>query len=321
MANRIWIPNTDLELSPIGLGTVNAGIDWDGADADRVYNTYLDLGGNVIDTARVYADWMRPYEIGRSERVLGDWLRRSGKRDQVVIITKGGHPKFTCPEDDVHIPRMTPADMRGDIEKSLKSIGVDTIDIYFYHRDNRAQTVEEEIETMEQFRREGKIRYYGCSNWEADRIIEADNYCKAKGYRGFVADQSLLNMGMKYMNPLADDTMVYCQGDLHEYHKNNQANLLMPYMGVASGFFHLFAAKGEEGVKHSNYYTPGNIKVAKRCLELMNKYHASVSQIVLGFFTQQDYPCVPLYGPQNDAQLKDAMGTMEIKFEKRDFEF
>ncbi|MGM9522250.1 MAG: aldo/keto reductase [Oscillospiraceae bacterium] len=320
MDNRITIPDTDISISPIGLGTVGAGIDWDGADADRVIDAYIDMGGNVIDSARAYSDWIPP-EIGRSERVIGDWIRRGGKRDKVVLITKGGHPKYTSKEDDLHIPRMTPADMRHDIELSLKALGVDTIDVYFYHRDNRAQTVEEEIETMENFRREGKIRYYGCSNWESDRILEADAYCREKGYRGFVADQALLNMGMKYMNPLDDDTLVYMNGALYDYHVNNPQNLAMPYMGVASGFFHLYIAKGEDAVKKNPYYTSGNVKAAQRCRELMEKYNASVSQIVLGFFTQQPFKCVPLYGPQNVEQLKDAMGTMDIKFEKGDFDF
>ena len=313
MEKRIIIPNTDLSLCPIGLGTVAAGVVWEGAEGDRIFDTYLDLGGNMIDTARVYAH-------GRSEGVVGEWLKRSGKRNDVVIITKGGHPKFDSPDDDLHISRMTPADMRSDIETSLKLLCTDVIDIYFYHRDDRKQSVEEEIETMEQFRKEGKIRYYGCSNWDADRILEADKYCAEKGYRGFVADQALLNMGMKYMNPLPDDTLVYMQGDLFDYHVKNLTNLAMPYMGVASGFFHLFINKGEEAVKKSPYYTEKNIAVVNRCKELMEKYNASVSQVILGFFTQQAFPCAPLYGPEDVAQITDAMGTLDIDFCKEDFD-
>lgn len=324
MKQNILIPNTDLSLSPIGLGTVNAGIDWDGKDADRVIDTYIDLGGNVIDSARVYADFVHvngKVELGRSERVIGEWIQRGGRRDKVILITKGGHPTYVWPTDDLHKARMTAADMRYDIELSLKTLHTDYIDIYFYHRDDRNQTVEEEIEVMEQFRKEGKIRYYGCSNWDTDRILEADKYCKEKGYRGFVADQALLNMGMKYMNPLPDDTLVYIQNELFDYHKNNLQNLAMPYMGVASGFFHIYAVKGEEGVKNSSYCTPDNLKVAERCMELTRKYNASVSQIVLGFFGSQEFPCLPLYGPQNVEQIVDAMGTLNIDFDYTDFQF
>ena len=208
MIKRIRIPETDIEMFPFGLGTTGAGLVWDGADADRLFDAFLDNGGSLIDTAHVYSDWVKP-EKARSERVIGDWLERSGKRNRVVLVTKGGHPDMTVDNPDTHISRMTKADMVSDLEDSLKKLRTDHIDIYFYHRDDLNQSVEELIETMEEFRREGKIRYYGCSNWTTARIKEADAYCRKKGYRGFAANQCLLNLGYKYMNPLEDDTLVY----------------------------------------------------------------------------------------------------------------
>lgn len=73
MEKRFLIPGTDLSVYPIGLGTVDAGLRWDGADADRIFDTYLGQGGNLIDCAHVYSDWV-PDEKARAERVLGDWL-------------------------------------------------------------------------------------------------------------------------------------------------------------------------------------------------------------------------------------------------------
>lgn len=84
---NIVIPNTELSVSPFGLGTVDAGLLWDGADADRVFESFLELGGNLIDSAHVYSDWVPP-EIARSERVIGDWLSRSKKRDKIILITR-----------------------------------------------------------------------------------------------------------------------------------------------------------------------------------------------------------------------------------------
>lgn len=318
-SHTITIPNTDLgPMRALGLGTAGAGLDWDGKEADYLFDAFLDMGGNVIDTARIYSDWVAP-EIGRSERVIGDWLARSGKRNHVIISTKGGHPKYTGPQDDLHISRMSAADMRYDVELSLRALHTDTIDLYFYHRDDPHQSVEEEIETMEAFRKEGKIRYYGCSNWTAERILEADAYCKAKGYRGFAADQALLNLGLAHMNPMDDDTLTYIQGDLAKYHEKNSQNLAMPYMGVASGFFHRYINKGVDAVKNMNYYTPENVRLAERCKELMAKYDATVSQVVLGFFKVQDFPCLPLYGPRNVDQLQDVMGYLDIPFTKEDY--
>ncbi|MBU3877609.1 aldo/keto reductase [Faecalicatena sp. AGMB00832] len=318
--DRIVIPNTELSVSQIGLGTVGAGIDWDGADADRIFDTYLDLGGNVIDSAHVYSDWIPP-EIARSERVVGDWLQRSGKRKEIVLITKGGHPDMLGEHPDIHISRMRKSDMVGDLEASLRQLRTDYIDIYFYHRDDIKQPVEQLVDVMQGFVKEGKIRYYACSNWSARRMKEAEAYTKKMGYRGFIANQALLNVGSKYMKPLADDTMEAVDEEMYRYHKENTSNLLMPYMGVCSGFFHIYISKGEEAVKNSPYYTKNNLQIAEHLKKLMGKYGCTVSQTVLGFFMQQEFSCVPLYGPQNIEQLRDAMETPEIPFSKEDYDF
>ncbi|MEG0913687.1 MAG: aldo/keto reductase [Oscillospiraceae bacterium] len=320
MSKRIKIANTDLSLYPIGLGTVDAGLRWDGADADRIFESYIDLGGNLIDSAHVYSDWV-PGEVARSERVVGDWMKRSGKRNQVVLITKGGHPDMLPKVPDMLASRCARADMIADLTASLKQLRTDCIDIYFYHRDNANQSIEEEIETMQDFVREGKIRYYGCSNWTADRMIAADEYCKAKGYRSFVADQSLLNVGMKYMNPMPDPTLAYTEGAAYQYHIDNANNLMMPYMGVCSGFFHILKSGGEEAVKNSNYCTEGNMKVAERLDGLCKKYGCTITQAVLGYFYTLPFDCLPLYGPSIPEHIKDAACTLDIKFEKSDYEF
>ena len=105
-----------------------------------------------------------------------------------------------------------------------------------------------------------------------------------------------------------------------EYHKKNSENLAMPYMGICSGFFHNFIEKGEDSVVDSPYYTKENIRLAERVRMLTEKYQATVTQVVLGFFTCRDFPCVPLYGPRSADHLKEAMGSFEITFMKEDYE-
>lgn len=326
--NKIMIPNTELSISPMGLGTVDAGVRWgkDAADADKMFGTFVEQGGNLIDCAHVYADWQvvdGRQETARAERVTGDWMQRAGNRDQIVLMTKGGHPVYTHPSMDLHINRCTKADMRGDIEGSLRILRTDYIDIYFYHRDDPRIPVEEMVETMQDFVREGKIRYWGISNWTAARAKAADEYCKKMGYRSAVADQALLNLGSKYMNPLPDDTLVYVQGEsgLYDYHKENLDCMMMPYMGNASGFFHIYAAKGAEGVKGHPYATERNLAMAARLSDLTQKYGCAVTNIVLGYFTQEAFPCVPLYGPMDANSVVEAARTFDIKFDKEDYIF
>lgn len=323
---KIMIPNTDLMLSPIGLGTVNAGVKWGktDADADLMFGSFFERGGNLLDTAHVYADWLvidGRQEVARSERVIGEWMKRKGNRDQVILMSKGGHPVFTHPSMDLHLNRCTKADMRGDLEGSLRTLQTDYIDIYYYHRDDISIPVEEMVETMVEFVKEGKIRYFGVSNWSANRQREADAYCKKMGYRGIVADQALMNLGSKYMNPLEDDTLVCADDALYTYHKENLNNLLMPYMGNASGFFHQFAANGAQAVAGSPYATDKNLVIAERVVELAKKYNCSITSVVFGYFTQEAFPCIPLYGPRNPESIHEVMDTFEIPFEKQDYQF
>lgn len=311
---KIQIPETDLALFPIGLGTVNAGGRWSDREAMRIFDAYYDYGGNVIDTARIYSG-------GKSEDTVGKWLVERVKRDHVIVMTKGGHPKYEKPGDDLHIPRMTPHDMREDLELSLRSLKTDYVDIYFYHRDNPHQTIEEVIEVMEFFRKEGKIRYYACSNWTAERIKKADDYCRDRGLRGFVADEALYNLAARYMNPLPDDTLVSLTGELYDYHLQNPQNLVMTYMSAAGGFFHKYEKGGVTAVGGNPYGTEKNIEIAEACIELARDRQISLTQAVLGFLFVQPFHCVALYGPRDSEQIIEAVKTADCHLTKNDYSF
>lgn len=313
---KIKIKNTDLpELSPFGLGTVNAGLSWDHEDAFKIFESYLAAGGNLIDTAHVYSDWI-PGEIARAERVVGEWIRHRGHHDDFVLITKGGHPR----NETMNISRMSKEEMTGDLDDSLKQLGVDCVDIYFYHRDDLNRSVEELIETMEDFRRAGKIRYYACSNWTTKRMKEADEYARKMGYRGFVANQDMFNIGVKRMNPFSDPTMVVCDAEMLEYHKNSD-NLLMPYMGVCSGFFHLLKNKGIDAVKEMCYNTEGNLKVADGIFKLCDEKGYTITQALLGFFRVQDFDVLPLASADNMSQLEELEKALNMEYDPKDYEF
>lgn len=312
----VKIPDTDLALSGIGLGTALAGIKWSGEEGDRLLETYLAAGGNVIDTAHVYSDWI-PGEIARAERVLGDWIRRrGGKRDDFILMTKGAHPRF----ESMTTGRLSREEVTSDLDLSLKKLGVDYVDVYFYHRDDESRTVEELIETMEGFRRAGKIRYYACSNWSTARMKEADAYCAEKGYRGFVANQAMYNAGVKYMGKYPDETMVICDEEMLDYHRNSR-NLLIPYMGICGGFFHALEKKGKEAVKDNCFCTEGNLKVAEGLSGLCKEKGFSMTQALLGFIATRDFAMVPLAAASNEKQMADLVATLQTDFSAKDYDF
>ncbi len=311
----ICIKDTDLQLSTLGLGSTGAGLKWDGKNAYDLLEHFFDIGGNFFDTAHIYSDWV-PGEFARSERVIGDWLHYRGRRHDVIIATKGGHPYL----DSMHISRLSKEEMRTDIEDSLKKLQTDYIDIYFYHRDDTCRPVEELIETMEAFRREGKLRYYACSNWTTSRMKEADAYCANKGYRGFVANQALYNIGVKHMGSMTDPTMVACDMEMLDYHSTS-TNLLIPYAALCGGFFHRLK-QGEIPANDAHgYNTPKNMVIAKELDVLCQKNGYDLAQAMLGFFKVHDFDILPLFGTSSIANMNQVTKYMTTKYKKEDYKF
>lgn len=302
------IARTDLEIFPIVLGSVGVGKEVTDAAIDTIIRKYLDLGGNVIDTARMYTN-------GESEHALGRWLQSSGRREEIVLITKGGHPRL----ETMHTSRMGEADMRSDLEESLSALHTDYIDLYFYHRDDPSVPVGEHLELMEKFVREGKIRYYGCSNWCAERIEAALAYSRSHALTGFVANQMLFNLGSKYMKPFPDDTMCALDQDMRRIHQKSDI-LAMPYFGVCSGFFHILREKGPQAVKNSPYYTAENLRIADKVFALAEERHTSITAVLLRFFLVQDFPCCPLYGPTTPEQLDDISEVFDAPIQSSDYQ-
>ena len=308
------IPETDLKVCRIGLGTANAGLSGSGEGTGRLLDAYLGLGGNLIDTARVYSDWVKP-ETGRSERVIGDWLRSRGRHDDAVLLTKGGHPRL----DSMGVGRLSREEMQSDLDLSLKALSVDCIDIYCYHRDDAKRPVEELVETMEGFRRAGKIRYYACSNWTVGRMREADAYCRKMGYRGFVLNEALYNYGSDDMKPMADPTLAVAGGEMLAYHRGNPSSVLTAYTSMCSGFFSRLEREGREAVAGSPYFTEGNLKRFRRLQEIAGDHGATVSEALLGFVLTRRPRMIALAGAGSLAHLKEIMETFRFDFREEEY--
>lgn len=299
MNRTLHLAALGMEASAIAFGTVRSGRSWFDSDADRMLGTYLEEGGNVIDTARVYI----PPEPGCGEQIIGSWLHRSHRRQEIILMTKGGHP----PLDDMHRSRLSPADMRADLEESLAALRTDWVDVYFYHRDDPSIPVEELLETMEQFVREGKIRSYACSNWTLPRMQAAEAYARDHGLQGFIGNQAMYNIGTTAMRAPADDTMVAADSDMLRYHGSSPC-LLMPYSSLCNGYFHRLAASPAQ-VQGNKYDTPGNHRIFAHLRALCDRHGCTMTQAVLGYLLTQPTPMLPLCGASRPEQIRDMMGT------------
>src|SRR6184192_561376 len=123
--NRMMLRGTDIEISALCLGVAEIGVRQTEIEAHRLLDQWVQNGGNGIDTARVYSDWI-PGEEHRSERIVGDWLKAARVREQIVLVTKAGHPIF---ENSSQV-RLSSSELQQDLEGSLETLRTYYIDLW-----------------------------------------------------------------------------------------------------------------------------------------------------------------------------------------------
>ena len=312
--NRVQIPHSELSVYPICLGCGPLGSTLDNDASFRMLDAYLAAGGNFIDTAKVYADWL-PVERSISEKTIGEWLHERRNRSRVVLSTKGAHPDLAA----MHIPRMSPAEITGDLQASLQHLGVETIDIYWLHRDDPSRPVSEILETLAQQVQAGKIRYFGCSNWKTWRIREAQAYAADHGLPGFTGNQMMWSLAAADPNRLADKTLALMEPAMWSYHLESGL-AAVPYTSQAGGYFTKLAenrVNNPSGGRVSNPANPYDTHQNRARLERIRQISAqtglSITQIVLGYLRAQPFTTVPIVGPKTLAQLQDCLTAAEVQ--------
>jgi len=292
------LPGTGLQLSVIALGTGEFGGAISEAEAFAQLNTYVEAGGNFIDTANVYADW-RPGEKSSSEKVIGRWLKES--RAEVIVATKGGHPDL-IPDAK---PRLDAASLLQDVDASRRNLGRDTLDLYWLHRDDPQRPVGDILEILENLVRAGKIRHYAFSNWKLERAREARRVAGENGWQGFVASQLMWSLGKPEMQYL-DPTMAEMTPDFDHWHE--QENLAaVPYSSQAGGYFSKLARDPAAAERSGVYHTAANRERGLRAMQLAHETSLTVTQIVLGWLLSHPFPVFPIIGPKNLSQLQDSL--------------
>ncbi|GGT84147.1 oxidoreductase [Streptomyces coeruleorubidus] len=185
-----------LLVSRIGLGTMNFGHTVDESTSFAVMDTAIDAGINLFDTADVYggpqsADMAKGY--GVSEETIGRWLKRSGRRDDIVLATKVYQPMGLGPNDR----RLSAYHIRRACEASLRRLQTDHIDLYQMHHIDRATPWEEIWQATEQLVREGKVSYVGSSNFAGWDVTLAQSEARARHFMGLTSEQSLYNLAVR----------------------------------------------------------------------------------------------------------------------------
>ena len=219
-----YIDFHNLPLSRLSLGTAPFGSGIPKEIAFDILDNYMAVGGNLLDTAAVYG-------FGASEQTIGAWMRDRGMRNKVYISTKGGHPAIPSWEK-----RITEADIRADMESSLRNLGTDHVDLYFLHRDDEDLPVSEIMPVLDRLIREGKTRYIGASNWTVARINEANAFARAEGLTEFSVSQIMWNGACINRDGLYDQTLVAMDHAEHAGYVENRIPV-MAYTAQAQGLF------------------------------------------------------------------------------------
>lgn len=175
-----------INIAPLVFGGNVFGWTADQARSFALLDRFVERGFNTIDTADSYASWAPGLSGGESETVLGQWLARRGRRDDIVLMTKVGMLEQR--------KGLSAANIEAAVEDSLKRLGTDYIDVYFAHVDDETVPLEETLTAFDKLVKAGKVRALGASNYPGERLREALEVSKAQGLARYEVVQPLYNL-------------------------------------------------------------------------------------------------------------------------------
>ena len=257
----------------------------------ELLDAWLELGGNVIDSAREY---------GESERVLGRWLGDSGRRDDVVVLTKGAH-------QHAGRHRVTPADISADLLESLDVLGVASIELYLLHRDDPSQPVGPLVEVLNEHRRGGRIGAFGGSNWSTTRLDEANEYARTHGLEAFSCSSPGLSLAQQSEPPWPD-----CLSADDAYSRAWYERTGMPvfaWSAQAGGFF-----AGADAPDVARVYgSDRNSERLRRAAQLGARIGHTANAVALAWVLGQPFPTYAIIGPRTVDELLRSVAALEIE--------
>lgn len=308
---NIATADSEIEVSKIVLGTTHFGSKIPDNEVFEIIDRYAGLGGNAIDTARVYGDWGDTGNAA-SERVCGNWLRGLGAdRNKFILATKGGHYRIKSR----NITRVTYEDIKTDIELSLENLKT-YIDIYFLHRDNPLLPVEKIMPVFDEYIRAGDIRAIGASNWKRERIDEANRFCRANGLQPFTVSEiqwSLAQLDEKTLPLAFGNDPTICGMEAGEYDKYTAGDLpIFCFTSIAWGFFGKYiSGKGSmpnEAIRKA-CETPENFRRLEIVRHWSEKTGLNPIALSVAYLTGHRLPAAALVGCSRAEQLDELMAA------------
>lgn len=257
-------------------------------------DAYYERGGNVLDSAWLYGQ-------GRSDRLIGDWMKARGVRDDILLIGKGAHSPLVYP--DVIARQLT---------ESLDRLKTDVIDIYFMHRDNPDVPVGEFVDAMDEEARKGRIRIFGGSNWTRKRMDAAIAYAKKNGRRAPSALSNNFSLA-EMVNPIWSGVLSSSDEEWRAWLQRRKLPLFA-WSSQARGFFTDRAGLRKRDDKElvRGWYSPLNFERRARAAKLAKQLGKKPLHVALAYCLWQGFPVFPLIGPLALAELDDSLEALDI---------
>lgn len=303
MVERHRIGNSGLTTAPLVLGGNVFG--WtlrEDAVSFAVLDTFIGGGGTMIDTADAYSVFVPGNKGGESETVIGHWLHRRGRRDDVQIATKVGALPGEGGEG------LAPTRMAAALEASLRRLQTDYVDLYYAHVDDVRQPLDAVLETFAGFIKAGKVRAIAASNFEAPRLAEALQISERKGlprYEALQPHYNLLERG-KYEGAL--QTLCVERG-----------LSVFPYFGLASGFLTgKYRSQADlqgrsRGMALTKYMNERGLGVLAALDEVAAATHATSAQVALAWLRSRPGVTAPIASATSVKQAEELLGAMTLK--------
>jgi len=284
-----------LQISTIALGAGNMGSPEDECSRFAIMDSYVARGGNCFDTARVYAN-------GESDVALGKWLKQSGMRDQVIIVAKGCHPII----GQMHISRLSEAEILGDLDLSLQAMGLDWVDIYLLHRDDPHLPVEGIVIALDKAVKSGKVRAVGVSNWTVGRIEEANAFAKENGLTPLSLCQIHHSLALTTAAQTQDLTHVPMNNVEESWYRETQFPI-MAFSTQARGFFarHIANMPQKPGTQQYYGHLPENFRRADRAAQLAKRLNIRLGALLTAYARDCGLNACALVGVSSLTQLDE----------------
>jgi aryl-alcohol dehydrogenase-like predicted oxidoreductase len=297
---------TEAQVSSLCLGTMFYGTKVSQDSAIDLLDQYFENGGNFIDTANIYAWWVPGFVGGESETLVGKWINERKIRKDIFLASKVGFDYGSVKRE------LKSKTIIVECEKSLRRLGVETIDLYYAHVDDRTTPFEEILESFTQLINSGKVRFIGASNIRAWRLEQAHCISKSQSF----AEYCCVQQRYTYLQPRAGtkfETQVAVNDDLVDYCNSRNVTLLA-YSPLLKG-----AYVRANRPFYPQYQSEDNQMRLTVLKSIADECGVTINQVVLAWLLHQKSPILPVFSASTQEQLAENLDALKIKFSDEQF--